>query len=88
MASLAKWLGVRLRTKWLWVRIPLQSLNDTDAALKNCAPFSTCKTDINHVFIDEANQIYTEMPMYYFIEYSDNYSDTSGAYGSLKEMKL
>ena len=25
-ASLAKWLSVRLRTKWLWVRIPLQSL--------------------------------------------------------------
>ena len=26
MASLAKWLSVRLQTKWLWVRIPLQSL--------------------------------------------------------------
>ena len=24
--SLAKWLSVRLRTKWLWVRIPLLSL--------------------------------------------------------------
>ena len=23
MASLTKWLSVRLRTKWLWVRIPL-----------------------------------------------------------------
>ena len=28
LASLAKWLSVRLRTKWLWVRFPLQSLND------------------------------------------------------------
>ena len=27
MASLAKWLSVRLRTKWLWVGVPLQSLN-------------------------------------------------------------
>ena len=26
MASLAKWLSVRLRIKWLWVRVPLQSL--------------------------------------------------------------
>ena len=26
LASLAKWFGVRLRTKWLWVRIPLLSL--------------------------------------------------------------
>ena len=24
--SLAKWLSVHLRTKWLWVRVPLQSL--------------------------------------------------------------
>ena len=27
LASLAKWLSVRLRTKWLWVRIQLQHLN-------------------------------------------------------------
>ena len=27
LASLAKWLSVRLRMKWLWVRVPLQSLN-------------------------------------------------------------
>ena len=27
LASLAKWLSVRLRTKWVWVRVPLQSLN-------------------------------------------------------------
>ena len=26
LGSLAKWLSVRLRIKWLWVRIPLQSL--------------------------------------------------------------
>ena len=26
LASLAKWLSVRLRTKWLWVRVQLQSL--------------------------------------------------------------
>ena len=25
LASLAKWLSVRLRIKWLWVRMPLQS---------------------------------------------------------------
>ena len=32
---------------------------------------------INDVFIDEANHIYTAMPMYNLTEYSDNYSDTS-----------
>ena len=28
LASLAKWLSVRLRTKWLWVRIPLLPLRN------------------------------------------------------------
>ena len=32
--------------------------NNTDVAFKNCEPFSTCKTDINDVFVDEANHIY------------------------------
>ena len=32
LASLAKWLSVRLRTKWLWVQVPLQSL-DTDMSI-------------------------------------------------------
>ena len=26
LTSLTKWLNVRLRTKWQWIRIPLQSL--------------------------------------------------------------
>ena len=26
LSHLAKWLSVRLRTKWLWVRIPLRSI--------------------------------------------------------------
>ena len=53
--------------------------NDTDVVFKNCAPFSTCTTKINDVFADEANHIYIAMPMYNLIEYSDNYSDTSGS---------
>ena len=27
LASLAKWLSVRLRAKWFWVRVQLQSLH-------------------------------------------------------------
>ena len=35
--SLPKWLSVRLRTKWLWVRIPLLSLKRFTALnIKNC----------------------------------------------------
>ena len=47
--------------------------NDTHVAFKNCAPLSTCKTEINDVFIDEANHVYIAMPMYNLTKYSDNY---------------
>ena len=52
--------------------------DNTDVAFKNCAPFSACKTVINDVFVDKADHIYIAMPKYNLIEYSDNYSDTSG----------
>ena len=57
--------------------------NDTDVAFKNCAPFSTCKTEINDLF-DEANHIYITMPIYNLSEYSDNYSGTSGSLWQFK----
>ena len=59
--------------------ITVAANNNTDVAFKNCAPFSTCKTKINDVFVDEVNHIYIAMLRYNLIEYSDNYSDTSGS---------
>ena len=64
--------------------ITVAANNNTDVAFKNCAPFSTCTTKINDVFVDEANHIYIAMPMYNLIEYSDNYSDTSGSLWQFK----
>ena len=64
--------------------ITVNAANDTDVAFKNCAPFSTCKTVINDVFVDRAEHIYIAMPMYNLIEYSDNYSDTSGSLWQFK----
>ena len=58
--------------------------NNTKVAFKNCSPFKKCGTEINETFIDEADFINIIMPL---IGYSDNYSDTSGSYGYLKEMK-
>ena len=52
--------------------------DNTDVAFKNCAPFSTCETVINDVFVDKADHIYIAMLKCNLIEYSDNYSDTSG----------
>ena len=64
--------------------ITVAANNDTDVAFKNCAPFSTCTTKINDVFVDEANHIYIAMPMYNLIEYSNNYSDPSGSLWQFK----
>ena len=44
---------------------------------KNCAPFTNCITEINNTDIDNAKNIDIVMPMYNFIEHSDNYSKTS-----------
>ena len=59
--------------------------NDTDVAFKNFAPYSTCKTEITNVFIDEANHTYIAMSMYNLVEYSDNYSDKSGSLWQFKK---
>ena len=46
---------------------------------KNCAPFTSCISKINNTQIDNAEYIDIVMPMYNLIEYSDNYSKTSGS---------
>ena len=46
---------------------------------KNCAPFTKCISRINNTDIDNAHDNDTVMPMYNLIEYSDNYSKTSGS---------
>ena len=46
---------------------------------KNCGPFTSCISKINNTQIDNAEYIDIVMPMYNLIEYSDNYSKTSGS---------
>ena len=50
----------------------------TQVVFKNCASFEKCITEINETFIDEATHFNITMPMYNLIEYSVNYSSTSG----------
>ena len=45
---------------------------------KNCAPFTRCISKINDPQIDDAQYIDLVMPMCNLIEYSNNYSKTSG----------
>ena len=47
---------------------------------KNCASFISCISEINNMQVDNAKDIdIIIMPMYNLIEYTDNYSKTSGS---------
>ena len=61
---------------------------NTKVAFKNCAPFKDCRTEINDTFVDYADFINITMPMYNLIEYSDNYSDTSGRLWGFKRHEV
>ena len=60
----------------------------TQVIFKNCAPFKDCRTEINDTFVDYADFINITMPMYNLIEYSDNYSDTSGSLWQFKRDEI
>ena len=60
----------------------------TQVAFKNCAPFKDCRTEINDTFVDYTDFIDIAMPMCNLIEYSDNYSDTSGSLWSFKRYEI
>ena len=57
-----------------------QAANDVDKKVifKNCVPFTTCISRINNAQINDAPYIDVVMTMHNLIEYSDNYSKTSG----------
>ena len=46
---------------------------------KKCAPFTNCISEINNTQIDNAKDIDIVMSMYNLIEYSDNYTKTTGS---------
>ena len=52
---------------------------DKGVTVNNCASFTKCISRINNADIDNAQDIDIVMPMYNLIEYSDNYSKTSGS---------
>ena len=60
----------------------------TQVVFKNCALFKDCRTEINDTFVDYADFNNIAMPMYNLIEYSDNYSDTSGSLWNFKRDEI
>ena len=49
-------------------------------AFKNNSPFTNCISKINNVLIDNAEDLDIVMPMYNLLEYSKNYSKTTGSF--------
>ena len=52
---------------------------DKGVAFKNCAPFTSCISEISDTHIDNCKDIDIVMPLYNLLEYSDNYAKTSGS---------
>ena len=52
---------------------------DKEVVFKNCARFTDCTTEINNTHIDNTKDIDLVMLMYNLIEYTNNYSETSGS---------
>ena len=52
---------------------------DKEIVFTNCALFTDCISEINNIQINNAKEIDVLMPMYNLIEYSNNYSKTSGS---------
>ena len=48
-------------------------------SIKNCAPLINCMNEINNTQVDNAKDIGIVMPMHNLMEYSDDYSKTSGS---------
>ena len=53
--------------------------DNPSVCFKNCAPFTKCITHINDEHLETTENLDIIMRMYQLLEYSDNYSDSSGS---------
>ena len=51
----------------------------SEVALKNFEPFTKCITKIDETTIDDPENLDLVMPMYNLLEYSSDYSETTGS---------
>ena len=58
--------------------ITVVAVHGTQVAFKNCASFTKCLTKIDGTTIDDAEELV--MSMFNLLEYSSNYSDTTGSF--------
>ena len=61
------------------VDITVTTSSTTQVSFKNCVPFTKCITKIDRKTIDDPEDLDLAMPMYNLIEYSSDYSKTTGS---------
>ena len=61
------------------IAAPADPNNRKNIIIKNCASFTNFISKINNTQINNSKDIDIVMPMYNLIEYSDNYSKTTGS---------
>ena len=54
--------------------------------IRNCAPFTSCMSEINSAQLDNVKDIVVAIMMYNLIESSDKYLNTSGIYDNRIEL--
>ena len=59
--------------------ITVTNVPTTQVAFKNCAPYTKCITKIDGAIIDVIEELDLVVPMYNLVEYSPNYTDTTGS---------
>ena len=59
---------------------PNNNVYDKKLAFTNNAPLVSCVSKINNTLIDNAEDLDIVMPMYNLLEYSKNYSKTTGSF--------
>ena len=65
-------------------KVTVEGANDASKrnkklAFKNNAPFISCISEVNNTLIQNTEHLYIIMAMYNLLEYSENYSMTSGS---------
>ena len=50
-----------------------------EVVFKTCATFMSCISKVNNIQVDNARHLDLAIPIYNFIEHSDNYSKASGS---------
>ena len=66
---------------------PDNNVCDKKLAFKNNAPFNYCILKTDNTLIGNAEDLDIVMPMYNLLEYSKNYSKTTGSFWNYTEMK-